>query len=199
MVRLNRAQQQQRTREALVEAARELFLSRGFGATSLDAVSDAAGFSRGAVYSNFESKTDLGLEVLDQLYGEASAAAAEAAVKTTTSSPVEWLAAVLDALEAPNGNIRLARMEVEVAAACSDEQVRVSFGSRYAAFRAGFSEALLSITNIGRGDAELIALLIVSALLGAGLQRAADPSVSFGDLSDALVRVLQPSLDAARR
>ena len=47
------------TRQALLDAAAEVFAQRGFQAASLDEVAEAAGFSKGAVYSNFASKDDL--------------------------------------------------------------------------------------------------------------------------------------------
>jgi AcrR family transcriptional regulator len=54
-----RAQRQAQTREELLAAAERLFVGRGFHATSLDAVADAAGYTKGAVYSNWSSKEDL--------------------------------------------------------------------------------------------------------------------------------------------
>jgi len=53
--RTPRAQVKQR----LLDAASELFSRRGVHATTLDDVARAAGFSKGAVYSNFSSKDDL--------------------------------------------------------------------------------------------------------------------------------------------
>ena len=56
---LTRADRQARTREELLDAADGLFTRQGFHATSVDAVADAAGYTKGAVYSNFASKEDL--------------------------------------------------------------------------------------------------------------------------------------------
>nr|WP_297429265.1 TetR/AcrR family transcriptional regulator [uncultured Actinotalea sp.] len=49
----------QRTRERLMDAAYELFAAQGVHATPIEAIAEAAGFTRGAFYSNFESKTEL--------------------------------------------------------------------------------------------------------------------------------------------
>lgn len=57
--RLTRPERKLQTRERLLETARELFLKRGFAATTLDHIADAAGLTKGAVYSNFSSKDDL--------------------------------------------------------------------------------------------------------------------------------------------
>ena len=54
------------TRRRLLDAAAEVFARRGFAATSLDEIAEEAGFSKGAVYSNFASKEDLFLSVLDE-------------------------------------------------------------------------------------------------------------------------------------
>jgi AcrR family transcriptional regulator len=63
---LTRADRQARTREELVDAADRLFTGNGFHATSVDAVADAAGYTKGAVYSNFESKEDLFFAVYER-------------------------------------------------------------------------------------------------------------------------------------
>jgi AcrR family transcriptional regulator len=54
------------TRNALVDAAAEVFARRGFQAASLDEIAEAAGFTRGAIYSNFGGKDDLMLAVVEQ-------------------------------------------------------------------------------------------------------------------------------------
>ena len=64
--RLTRAEQQRRTRERLLAAAAEVFAEHGFGGASLDAIANRAGYTRGAVYSNFADKTELLLALFDQ-------------------------------------------------------------------------------------------------------------------------------------
>jgi AcrR family transcriptional regulator len=56
----------QLTKDALVEAAAEVFAQRGFHGASLDDIADAAGFTKGAVYSNFGNKEDLFFAVLQR-------------------------------------------------------------------------------------------------------------------------------------
>jgi AcrR family transcriptional regulator len=57
--RLTPEERRLQTRRALLDAAAEVFAQRGYHAASLDEVADTAGFSKGAVYSNFASKDDL--------------------------------------------------------------------------------------------------------------------------------------------
>jgi AcrR family transcriptional regulator len=61
-----RVERQARTRDGLIDAAERLFVARGFGRTSLDAVADEAGYTKGAVYSNFASKEDLFFAVYER-------------------------------------------------------------------------------------------------------------------------------------
>ena len=49
----------QETREQLFEAAAEVFAEQGIGGASVEAISAAAGLTRGAFYSNFGGKDDL--------------------------------------------------------------------------------------------------------------------------------------------
>lgn len=67
---MSRGETQQRNRERVLGAARELFLRDGYAATSLVAVARHAGFSTGAVYSNFPGKLGLALEVLREIEAE---------------------------------------------------------------------------------------------------------------------------------
>src|SRR4029434_11242634 len=53
------------TRERLFEAAAQVFAERGIGAASIEAIAAAAGFTRGAVYSNFASKDELIIAMLE--------------------------------------------------------------------------------------------------------------------------------------
>ncbi len=53
------------TRQHLLDAAAIVFARNGFHGSTLDEVAATAGFSKGAVYSNFKSKDDLFLELLD--------------------------------------------------------------------------------------------------------------------------------------
>ena len=67
---VSRAERQAQTRERLIAVAREMFLTDGYAATSLDKVALQAGFSKGAVYSNFAGKEELCMAVLDSIHEE---------------------------------------------------------------------------------------------------------------------------------
>src|SRR3712207_4431972 len=63
MPRLTRQERQAQTREQLVDAATRVFARRGYAAASIEEIADEAGFTHGAVYSNFGGKEDLFLAV----------------------------------------------------------------------------------------------------------------------------------------
>ena len=69
-VRLSRPEQTERNRALLLAAARRVFLARGYHGATLEQIADDAGFSKGVVYSQFRSKADLFLALLDERIAE---------------------------------------------------------------------------------------------------------------------------------
>src|SRR5271165_3067979 len=64
--RLTRQESKEVTRMRLIEAAETLFIRKGFDDTSVDEISEMAGYSRGAFYSNFENKEQVLLSLIDR-------------------------------------------------------------------------------------------------------------------------------------
>ena len=50
----------------MLDAAARVFAARGFGGASMEEIAAEAGFTRGAVYSNFADKSELFLVVLEE-------------------------------------------------------------------------------------------------------------------------------------
>lgn len=63
--RRTRAEQQAETRARLLEAAAEAFAAHGFEGASIDRITELAGYTRGAFYSNYSDKAELLLELSD--------------------------------------------------------------------------------------------------------------------------------------
>jgi AcrR family transcriptional regulator len=76
--RLTREQSRAQTRERLLTAARGVFARRGFHGASVDEIASEAGFSTGALYSNFDGKEDLFLVLMDREIDEHAREIAEA-------------------------------------------------------------------------------------------------------------------------
>jgi AcrR family transcriptional regulator len=64
--RLSRQESKEVTRTRLVDAAERVFLRKGFDDASVDEISETAGYSRGAFYSNFKDKEEAFLAVIDR-------------------------------------------------------------------------------------------------------------------------------------
>lgn len=83
-------------RGRLIAAAAEVFAAKGYAASSVDDIARQAGLTKGAVYSNFDSKDDLFFELLGE-----QVAARIVLVEALPASPEpaeEWLRAVGAAL-----------------------------------------------------------------------------------------------------
>ena len=65
--RLTRDEQREQTRIRLLDAAERVLAKRGYADASVEEVAALAGFSRGAVYSNFKSKEDLFFACFDDV------------------------------------------------------------------------------------------------------------------------------------
>ena len=65
MARVTRAESKERTRQRLLAEAQRLFRERGYAATSLEQIAEAAEVTKGAIYGHFASKEDLMLSALE--------------------------------------------------------------------------------------------------------------------------------------
>ncbi len=86
MARLTRDESQAITRERILQAAGDVVARDGYDGASVDRIADAAGYSKGAFYSNFSSKED----VLNRL------------LESHAGRDVVDLTAALEGLEQPN-------------------------------------------------------------------------------------------------
>lgn len=68
--RLTREESRAHTRELVLEAAEEVFLTNGFYRTTIAQIATNAGRTAGSIYANFTSKEALCLAVLERHYGQ---------------------------------------------------------------------------------------------------------------------------------
>src|SRR4051794_6997151 len=100
--RLTRDERREQNRQRLLDSARSLFGQKGFGATSLDEIADAAGLTRGALYYNFpggkealflallEDRADERASAIEQAFGEPSSGDVEATLQQTQTAAGDW-------------------------------------------------------------------------------------------------------------
>jgi AcrR family transcriptional regulator len=133
--RLTRKEQQADTRGRLLRSAAKVFARRGFQAASLDEIAADAGFTKGAVYANFESKEDLFLAMLDERFAERRAAMERTAA--TGEEPEDQVrAGGGDFAEYLTADPEWQRLFLEMAAhAGRDERFRRALVARYRGLR----------------------------------------------------------------
>jgi len=181
VTRLTRAESRERTRGLIVDAATRLFLRAGFQVTSLEQIGEEAGFTRGAVYSNFPSKTAMGIAVIDELY-EREADRLEAALGETEDLD-DWFDALAAWADSTIGEARWTRLEIELAAfSAHDDAYRAATAARYAAMRKRWA-ALFAARFDGAFpiDPDILGAIIIALGLGTGAQRAVDPDLPGSD------------------
>jgi AcrR family transcriptional regulator len=91
-----------RTRTLVMDAARELFLRKGYGGVRIDDIVDAAGVSRGSFYTYFPSKRDVLIAVGTDAYAGAVACAerfAEVPEDWAREDIAAWVSEYVDFLE----------------------------------------------------------------------------------------------------
>jgi AcrR family transcriptional regulator len=64
--RSDREEKKRRTRDLLINSARAVFVRRGFSASTIKEIVEAAGYTRGAFYSNFVDKAELLIAVIER-------------------------------------------------------------------------------------------------------------------------------------
>ncbi|MFD8494193.1 TetR/AcrR family transcriptional regulator [Amycolatopsis sp. NPDC059657] len=189
MARLTRAESQARTREQLTATAMDLFLRDGYSATSLEKVADEAGYSKGAVYSNFRNKDELCLAVLDRIHDEQVAMIAEALVGADDMNGL--ITAFQSWAERSIGDEAWTALEVEFATnARHNPEVRHELAIRDKAIRdsiaallSGYAEQFSITLPMSADDA---ATALLSLGIGLGVQRAIDPSIPVNVLPDVI-------------
>jgi AcrR family transcriptional regulator len=70
--RLTRDESRDLTRQRLLDAAAVIIAKKGLAAASVEDIAERAGYTRGAFYSNFDSKTDLFIELLKRDHDDIS-------------------------------------------------------------------------------------------------------------------------------
>ena len=191
--RLTRAESQERTRTLIVEAATRLFLEQGFRTTSLEQIAQEAGFTRGAVYSNFAGKTAMGIAVIDALYDREERRLREALEEIPDDHIAAGFTALAEWADKTLGDPAWTRLEIEVAASSAhDEAQRAATAARYARMRASAAE--FAEERFGDAlplDRDVLAVAIIGLGLGIGLQRSAEPSIPGSVWSEALRALLE--------
>lgn len=174
--RKTQAERREETREQLVAAAARVFAERGFHGTSLEAIAEEAGYSRGAVYYNFADKEELFLELLDRRCAERAqdlrAVFADADPTDVAATSRQAQVAGRHALDAMTGDPQWRALYLEfLAHAARDPAFRRRFSRRADEMRGALEEVVVERT---RAVADALPmppeqLAVVMDALGTGL------------------------------
>ncbi len=184
------------TRLALIEAARALFVSKGYGDTSTPEIAEAAGITRGALYHHFADKRDLFRQVLVR-EAEAVAASIEAAAPEPLApreALLEGSKAYLDAMSVP-GRTRL--LLIDGPAVLGREEIAaIDDATSAASLREGLAQAGVAGPG-GMAGAAGAGLDALARLLSAAFDRAAleiDGGADAAEVRSAMLWLLQQAL-----
>lgn len=183
-VRLSRSESKALTRQRLLEAAREVFLEQGFHATTVDQIAEAAGFTKGAVYSAFDSKADIFLALYEERVhrraGEylrlAEGLGAEAQARAAVQ---EWVGVLR---RDRDWSLVLIEFWAYVA---RDDKLRERFAWLHSTVREALAEAFQTAADrSGRrlaAPSELLAMASMALANGFALEGFLQPDVASGD------------------
>lgn len=195
MARLTRVEQRARTRADVLAAARDRFLDVGYAAASLEDIADRAGYSKGAVYSNFVDKPRLCREVLEAIHEEkgreiAALTQAPGHVSERIDRFAEWVERTL-------GDVGWTMLELEfMVVARNDPELRAMAVELRNSLRRAVVDGLDGLVGSANPGAvrdqqiEFAADVLLSAGVGMGIHRALDPTIS----TDSLIASLRTTL-----
>lgn len=169
----------------MIATAKRLFLEDGFQSTTLDKVAKAAGFTKGAVYSNFRTKDDLCLAVLDEIHAER---AAEVAAIIAAPTAAQRLTRMTEWAERVVGEPNWTQLELEFSVhARRDEYLRAELANRLDGIVGMVGAALRATDDLDTPMPRAEAAVAVLALgVGLGLFRSIDPGVPVAGMISAL-------------
>jgi AcrR family transcriptional regulator len=177
--RQSRVEKQAATRAALLEAAADAFTRVGYEAATVDGITEAAGFSRGAFYSNFESKDELFLTLIEsRIQTSLHDIAAAFQEGATAGERIRSGGRFLDSLVARDRQWCLLYMEFW-ARAVRGPKLRRRFAAQYDVWRSGIAEMIEAQQRELGIELDAPASELASALIalfeGYVLQRLIDP------------------------
>jgi AcrR family transcriptional regulator len=201
-VRESRAEKQARTRAELLDTAAKVFARHGYNGASVEQIAEEAGYSHGAIYSNFKGKADLFLAVFEEYMAERARELAETQVEVAADAPLEIRARALAdqwmQRFAMDRESFVLHMEF-IAHADRDPELAGRFGARSAALREAIARYIVEYQREAGGELALPAddLALVLRALGIGL--AVEALVSpdavrddlYGDFVELLVKLLR--------
>ena len=174
---LSRAERQEQTRAAILDAAGRVFVRRGFQASSVEEICAEAGYTRGAFYSNFSSKQQLFVEVLqERLFTRYTAMYEEGLTDPERAPTFREIGEMLAAVQAPPEDRWLRRLSLEyLAQAGRDDEVRELAADFWRGNRARGAKLIARHMPNYADRAREISTAMIALDVGLAIQHLVDP------------------------
>jgi AcrR family transcriptional regulator len=183
------------TREILLTSAEQLFIERGYAQVSVSDICSAAGFTRGAFYSNFADKDDLVLALFDQHAGERLDRLQAMLVNDSARDADEWAQSLLAATPKDRGWILLF-LEFRLLAP-RQRELAAKLDQHDEAVTAALADILRQQPWARRFPAAALAKLLLAAREGI-LARTARDDDSAADMVRAVTAVVTDAFEALK-
>lgn len=174
---MRQAERRARTRAALLDAAAEVFASRGYENASIDAIAASVGLSKGAVYAHFATKLDLYLAVVQAELAEGETRLARVLESLETGGSLDRAA---DAYFGSHDDARHGRLMAEAWRTATMEPAVAELVNGYLERRQAALGGALVTAGRNPQDALRLAETVGRILDGALLQRQLKGSQSAG-------------------
>jgi AcrR family transcriptional regulator len=196
--RLSRDDSREQTTQRLLDAAQKLIAKKGLEAASVENIAAAAGYTRGAFYSNFNSKDDLFIELLRRDHEKATAELN--ALRRDTSLPVDHVQSRARDIygqiyrdnesfmiwtEARMLAVRDARFRAKLNALMTEKRAQIADFIRYFYERVGVAPAV---------PPEQLAMGFMSLAEGVKLYMMSSPAEMTGPIAESLLTVFVDSI-----
>jgi len=199
--RRTRAEQREHTRLCLVKAAAKVFSRRGYEKASLDEVAEEAGFTKGAVYSNFKGKEDLFLATIDAHFDQ-RLESIKRVLADDHEEEGKAHAAGMDFMEQLNSDPEYFRLFFEFwGYAQRNPSVRKKFLPRVQRFRAALAELFETKSALGmpmQVPSEQLAAMLIAMAAGVAMERELDPKAVPDDMYARMLQLFFHGMAAER-
>lgn len=208
--RETRAEKQARTKSELLETAAAVFAQRGYAGATVEEIAERAGYSHGAVYSNFAGKDDLFLAVFEQYMADRARELAATQADLAEDAPLELRARALadQWMErfAADRDSFLLHLEF-LAGARREPELAKRFGTRSAAMRETIAAFIAHHQEEEGVEAPLppadLALVLRALGIGLAIEALVSPEAVrdnlYGDFVELLVTMMRKQASAPKR
>lgn len=200
---VDRFEQRKLTRGKLIEAAQQLFSTSGYDHATVDDISHAAGYSKGAYYFHFSTKDDILLELLRVWTEGRTAALAEVEIDRMSPDELrETLAGFFSYADSPQWPGVLLEFWAQ---AVRNKEVGNRLSAAYSVWRKRITTAFEAAARDGLRvqSAEDAASVVLAAHDGFAVQVAigspGGKAMTAADLADSIVTPLETAVEHPKR